>query len=166
MTYRSCVGCVHGSGFCHARELVKAHVKGIGVTSLKWRCNWRRPIYQPGDAVWANIFTGWEDQGDSWGREEANFVDFPGIVIRLKGSRAVIFIEPGADSYSGDYSFEPMKNGNGHVKIPIVRTRKRDAVREHICDSCERFVRLKGHEDWCRHASADQRRASEEQYVF
>lgn len=146
MTYQTCVGCVFGIGYCHAREAVKAHVKGIGVTSLKWRCKHRRPVYQPGDAVWVDLFVGWEDGGDSWGREEQAFAYFPGVVIRAKGSKAVVFIEPGVRSECEQYDFEPQKSGNGHVKIPLIRTKKRDAIREHICSCCERIVRLKGHD--------------------
>lgn len=146
MTYRTCTGCVHGAGACQARDIIKAHVKGIGVTSLKWRCAHRQPVYRPGDAVWVNLFVGWEDGGDSWGREEQAFAEFPGVVIRVRGSKAVIFIEPGVQSRCEQYDFEPQKSGNGHVKIPLSRTRKRHAVREHVCPVCERIVRLKGHE--------------------
>lgn len=145
MTYQTCFGCVHGAGFCQERENVKALVKGVGVTSLKWRCKHRRPMYQPGEAVWANIFTGWEDRGDSWGREEQAFADFPGVVIRVKGSKAVVFIEPGVLSDCEEYNFEPHNSGSGYVKIPLIRTKKRDAVREHVCPCCQEVVRLKGH---------------------
>jgi hypothetical protein len=165
MTYRTCTGCVFGTGYCHAREVVKAHVKGIGVTSLKWRCEYRRPVYQPGDAVWANLFTGWEDGGDSWGREEQAFAEFPGVVIRVKGSKAVVFIEPGASSECEQYDFEPLKNGNGYVKIPLIRTRKRDALREHVCDCCGQVVRLKGHHEEYRCNIAPVR-TPEQEYPF
>ena len=161
MGYQTCIGCVHGTGFCQAREDIKARVKGIGVTSLKWKCRHRKPTYLPGEAVWVKIFIGWEDRGDSWGREEQAFAEFPGTVIRLKGSKAIIFIEPGVASRCEEYNFEPQANGNGHVKIPIIRTRKRDAVREYVCDGCERIIRLKDHEDYCRYAPLEQRRAWE-----
>lgn len=159
MTYQTCVGCAFGTGACQAREKIKAHVKGIGVTSIKWRCKFRRPVYLPGEAIWVNLFVGMEDHGDSWGREEAAFADFPGTVIRLRGSKAVVFVSPGTMSDGEEYLFEPTKGGNGHVKIPISRTRRRDAIREHVCPACESIVRFSGHEDYCRHKPAEPRSA-------
>lgn len=150
MTYRTCNGCVHGTGFCQAREDVKARVKGIGVTSLKWKCKHRRPIYQPGDAVWVNLFVGYEERCENWGGEEAVFASFPGTVIRMAGSKAVIFVEPGVASDCEEYSFEPQNAGSGYVKITLTRTRRRDAIREHVCDCCGNIPRLRGHVDGYR----------------
>jgi hypothetical protein len=164
MGYPTCFGCVHGTGACQERERVKGHVKGIAVTSLKWKCKYRRPIYQSGAAVWVNLFIGMEDQGHSWGREEQLFAEFPGVVIRLKGSKAVIFVEPGCQSDCENYDFEPQKNGNGYVKVSLTRARRRDAIREYVCIGCERIVRLNGHEDYCRYQPVEER--PKQEYMF
>lgn len=160
MNYGTCIGCVHDSGYCHARELVKAKVKGVGVTSIKWKCAHRRPVYQSGDAVWATTFIGYSVDNDGWGRETKEFASFPATVISLHGSKAFMFIEPGATSEGGDYNFEP--HSNGYVKIPISRTRRREAIREHVCPSCERVARLHGHEEYCR----EPKWQAPEEYMF
>lgn len=152
MTYQTCRGCVHGDGFCQARENVKAHVKGLAITSIKWKCSWRRPIYHPGDAVWANLFADMEPHDDGWGGDRPVFRDFPAVVIKMVGSKVLLFVEPDAFDEYEEYQFEPKKGGNGYVKIPISRTRARDAGREPVCAGCTQLVRLKGHEDWCRYA--------------
>ncbi|WPE19937.1 hypothetical protein [Shinella zoogloeoides] len=155
MTYQTCRGCVHGAGFCQARENIKAKVKGLGITSIKWKCVWRRPVYLPGDAVWARLFIQYEEQGHPYGIEEPVFGDFPATVIKMLGSKVLLFVEPQAPDSSEEYVFEPNKGGNGHVKIPIGRTRLRDAGREPICPGCSWLTRLKGHEEYCRFTPKD-----------
>lgn len=164
MTYRTCVGCVHGSGFCQERENIKAKVKGLAITSIKWKCRFKRPTFLPGEAVWVNVFVGMEDHGDSWGREEATFAEFPGIIIEVKGSKAIAFIEPGVLDSGEEYNFEPMSHGSGHVKITLARMRRREAIRENVCGFCKRVTRLAGHDDYCRNAPADQPKT--EEYMF
>lgn len=162
MTYQTCVGCVHGTGFCQAREDVKAQVKGLGVTSLKWKCKSRNPIYVPGDAVWVNLFVGMEDHGDSWYDEVPTFAEFPGTIIEVKGSKAIAFIDPDAKDRSEEYDFVP--TGNGHVKVTTTRMRSRDAAREDVCSCCKFIVRLAGHQDYCRNQAPEQRKAEEYQF--
>lgn len=164
MTYQTCIGCVHGTGYCHEREATKAKVKGLGVTSLKWKCKFRRPVYEPGEAVWVSLFVGMYE-GD-WGIETPDYADFPGVVIRLKGSKAIIFVEPACMCRYGEYAFAPRNDGNGHVKVSLIHVKRREAVREHVCKGCERIVRLAGHEDYCRYMPREERRAREPEYLF
>jgi hypothetical protein len=161
MTYRTCTGCVHSSGFCQAREDVKATVKGIGVTSLKWKCKWKRPVYQPGDAVFVETI-GYEPEGD----EDVFIGSFPATVIQTKGSKLVCFIEPGVEDEIQGVPFEPKAHGNGHVKVPMIRVTKREGIRESVCEFCNRITRLVGHEDYCRDAPKEQRQAVEQEYYF
>lgn len=158
MTYRTCTGCVFGTGYCHEREAVKAQVKGLGVTSLRWKCKWKRLAYLPGDAVYVETI-GYEPEGD----EDVHIGMFPATVIQAKGSKLVCFIEPGTLDDS-EVPFEPKSHGNGHVKIPLSRVSHRDAIREYVCDSCSRITRLAGHEDYCRNAPKEQR--PKEEYMF
>lgn len=161
MTYRTCTGCVHGSGFCQAREDVKTQVKGIGVTSLKWKCRYRRPAFQAGDAVFVETI-GCQPEGD----EDVYIGSYPATVIESKGSKLICFIEPGVEDDDNGIPFEPKSNGNGHVKVPMVRVKKRDAVREYVCSYCKRITRLAGHEDYCRDAPKEQRQAFEREHYF
>jgi hypothetical protein len=160
MTYRTCTGCIFGAGYCHAREAVKAQVAGLGVTSLKWKCKWKRLAFNPGDAVFVETI-GYQPEGD----EDAYISKWPATVIQAKGSKLICFIEPGALD-DGEVPFEPKAHGNGHVKVPLSRVSPRDAVREHVCDFCKRIARLAGHEDYCRHAPQEPRRAHQQEYYF
>lgn len=162
MVYRTCFGCIHGSGSCQIRDEVKAKVAGLGVTSLKWKCKWKRLAFQPGDAVFVETI-GYEP--DYTADEDAYISKWPATVIQSKGSKLICFIEPGTLD-DGEVPFEPKSHGNGHVKVPLSRVTRRDAVREHVCDYCKRIVRLVGHEAYCRDAPTEQRKAHQEEYYF
>lgn len=159
MTYRTCFGCVHGSGSCQERDRVKAQVAGLGVTSLKWKCKWKRLAFNPGDAVFVETI-GYEPEHD----EDVYIGRYPAVMIESKGSKLICFIEPGVVDDGGDRPFEPKNHGNGHVKVPLSRVSHRESIREHVCDFCKRIVRLAGHEDYCRNAPAD--RPKPQEYAF
>jgi hypothetical protein len=160
MTYRTCFGCVYGSGTCQVRDAVKTQVADLGVTSIKWKCKWKRLAFNPGDAVYVETI-GYEPEGD----EDVYISKWPATVIQAKGSRLICFIEPGALN-DGEVPFEPKAHGNGHCKVPMSRVSHRDAIREHVCDYCKRIVRLAGHEDYCRDAPQEQRKAHQQGYYF
>jgi hypothetical protein len=146
MTYRTCTGCVFGEAFCNVRENVKAQVKGLGVTSLKWTCKWKRLAFRPGDAVLVETLA-FDPEGD----EEFYVRTYPGIAIQNKGSKLICFIEPGASEHGDEnlYPFEPKGSGEGFVKVPLKRVSKRDGVRETVCHYCRKITRLQGHEEHC-----------------
>lgn len=153
MTYRTCFGCVHGAGSCQVRDAVKMQVSGLGVTSLKWKCKWKRLAFQPGDAVLVETI-GYQPEGD----EDVYIGSYPATVIQIKGSKLVCFIAPGTEDETQGIPFEPKNGGNGHVKVPMARVTKRDAIRESVCQYCNQITRLVGHEDYCRDAPPAKRR--------
>lgn len=148
MTYRTCVGCVHGSGSCQERDRVKSQVQGLGVTSLKWKCKFKRLRFRPGDHVIVSTFIEGDYQPE-YGDEETLYAWFPAIVIQNKGPKLICFIEPGAKSTCDDYEFSPKKGGTGHVKITMQRIRPAEGVRDNVCYYCRRITRLQGHEEHC-----------------
>lgn len=148
MTYRTCVGCVHGTGYCHERERVRQKTAGLGITSLKWRCAWKRPTFRPGDLVWATTLCDWGsgEEGDSVSS------DYPATVIQNFGSKLLVFIQPGVFESGiddGDYPFEPKNGGAGFCKITLQRIRKREGIRENVCHYCRQITRLQGHGEYC-----------------
>jgi len=160
MVYRTCFGCVHGTGACQVRDDVKRQISGLGVTSLKWKCKWKRLAFRPGDAVYVETI-GYQPEGD----EDVYISSWRATVIQSKGSQLICFIEPGTLD-DGEVPFEPKAHGNGHVKIPLSRVTRRDAVREHVCASCSRIVRLAGHEDYCCDAPPKPREDRQEECYF
>lgn len=130
------------------RDQVKAQVSGLGVTSLKWKCKWKRLRFRPGDHVEVSTFIEGDYQPE-YGDEVTLYAWFPAIVIQNKGSKLICFIEPGAKSTCEDYEFTPKKDGSGHVEITMQRVRAVEGVRESVCYYCRKITRLQGHEDYC-----------------
>lgn len=124
--FRTCVGChLHGLQ-CEARDGLKAALAGLSITSVKWRCKSRRPMFAPGDPVWARTVA---DYGDETTRD-----DFPATIIRLLGTSALVFISQGSESRGG-YIFET--SGNGFCKLPLSRLFERDGAKETLCRYCD-----------------------------
>lgn len=149
MTYRTCTGCTHGHGFCAEREKVREQVAGLGVSSIKWKCAWRRPAFRPGDLVWATTVSEWQTSGDD-GEPVIN--DYAATAIQNFGSKLLVFIKPGSfelDLEDGDYAFTPRNGGAGFCKVTLTRIRRREGVRENVCHYCRQITGSQGHAEYC-----------------
>ena len=132
--YRTCYGCAADPKTCQARKAVSDQIKGLGVTSIKWRCPDRKDRFHVGQAVWATTHSGViQSEYDGGGY----IGDFPAIIIRHQGARAVVMIEPGALDRTERAPFTPLNAGNGFCKIPLTRLKERDAPTVAVCPTCE-----------------------------
>lgn len=155
--YRTCAGCAMNKSDCATRAALKARLIGLGITSIKWRCADRRDQYSIGQAVWASTENG---QPLSPYSDPDPKGEFPGVIIRNLGSRALVFIEPNArDRYDDEVQFQPLSGGRGFCKLPISRLKPRDAPPQAICPSCEMPESL-GHQEGLSCSYALQRKAS------
>lgn len=147
MKYRTCYGCKFEGLPCAERAKMQAKVKGLGITSLKWVCDWKRPQFVPGEAVTAQIVIepGFVDDYGHVARQETD--TFPATVIQCVGvSKILVYIQPGEIGPNG-YTFEP--NNNGFCKVPRTYVRHREGPPEHVCPKCSNPVRLLGHANYC-----------------
>jgi hypothetical protein len=117
-------------------------LKGLGITSVKWKCADRKPIYQIGDLVWADTIASIRDVNDDGipYRDE-----FPAVVVNAVGSsKPLIFIDPGTKGRSNVFEFVS-ELSNGFCRIPLSRLRPREGERQKICPSCD-WPEWKGHQ--------------------
>lgn len=133
--YRSCTGCILEKKPCQARDAVRKHLKGFGVTSLKWKCKSRVARISIGDPVWVLTVAG---NGEPEDRDGPSRDFFPGIAVRDHGTKMLVVIQrdaPGRDD--PEITFSPTKgSGNGFCKIPLSRIEKRDGERVKVCEGC------------------------------
>ncbi len=115
--YRTCFGCVLQQEQCTARSALRDAMKGLRVTSVKWRCDSRRSRFQVGDAVWAKTI-------ETIGQEDACFADFPGVVVGIAGSAALVLIVDGVRSKCGGHRFTA--GDGGYCKLPLIRLAPRE----------------------------------------
>lgn len=134
--YRTCTGCLSQGKPCDTRNALRKRLAGIGVTSVKWKCADRKPVYQVGSPVWVDTVA---DNDDADYRDE-----FPGIVIDVGGTRPLVFIDPGSLGRN-EREFVP-NNGRGFCRIPFSRLTAREGELEKICPSCN-WPDWKGHQE-------------------
>jgi hypothetical protein len=135
--YRTCAGCICDKAPCESREALKMKLKGIGVTSIKWKCADRKSRFEIGDPVIARTMAGKEYiEGSGYGDAEIAFDSFDGIVIRNAGTKCIVFIKPGTEGGESGYIFDPQK-GQGFCKIPISRLTSGNGPRVKVCPTCE-----------------------------
>ena len=111
-------------------------IKGLSITSLKWRCRSRQPAFPVGAAVW--IYTvcdrsnpNYVDDGSGY-RDGPEKFDFPAIVVREGYPKALVFVAEKTRDQEDEVDF----SGQRFCAIPISRMRRRDAPDEHVCQSC------------------------------
>lgn len=147
--YRTCVGCKFEHLPCGAREQMRKKTARLGITSMKWKCDWRRVKFSPGDLVQVSIVTHYRGQDDE-GRSHMTTDTFPGIFIQQAKvpSKAIVFIRPGALGNSGE-EFTPSNGGVGFCRLPVAYISARDGIPEHVCAHCQNPVSILGHADYC-----------------
>lgn len=142
--FRTCYGCLHQGNPCEARDRFRNSIRGMHITSVKWKCLDRKNRFIPGDPVW--LYTMYNRNGD--GDEDGPFRDFfPGHVIRNSGLKAMVYIRPGVlgrDEPHEEYGF--VSTSNGFCKVTITRLTIRDGERSPLCKWCE-FPQEFGHMD-------------------
>lgn len=148
--YRTCAGCLFEGKPCAERDKMRTRVAGLGITSMKWKCDWRRAAFKPGDPVRVRLIT--FSDNDDYGNYSYDTADYPGTFVQsLRGStRLLVFILPGVIGEWADDAFEPKADGAGFCKIPRAYVSPTSGVPEHACPGCGNPSRLLGHADYCR----------------
>jgi hypothetical protein len=141
--YLTCRGCAHAKTKCEHRDAMRDRLKGLSVTSVKWKCGARAPLFVPGDPVWAETWDGEAADGEGqWYMD-----DFPAVVIKMIGPNALVYIKPDVESRDLKYIFQPgNKLSNGFCKITLSRLKPRDAPRDPTCERCKNPASL-GHQE-------------------
>ena len=117
-SYPTCQGCTHSKARCETKEAIRSRIKGLNVTTIKWICDARTPIFNPGDAVWATTWDGMPDENGSW---EWTFDDFPAVVINQFGTKAVVYIAIGIAGRKSGSKFQTSNNGFCKIKLSCIK---------------------------------------------
>lgn len=118
MKLLTCTGCAK-AGKCQRATDMRGKLKGLHITTLKFVCPDRAPIFLPGQAVIFTTFTCDEDDGYRGGVEQ---VWYRGHVIKQDGGKVFGFIPPGSLDLTNDVPFEAQYGG--YVKMPLARVRR------------------------------------------
>lgn len=136
--YRTCTGCEKQGQPCETRDALRAAIKGLCITSIKWKCADRTPRFKVGDPVWARTVAGGDQYHDS--DEGPIWDDFPGHIVKDYGNTLIVYIAdqaPGKEFGGEDIPVTFQPRSNGFCKIPLSRLKEREGERVEICRSCE-----------------------------
>lgn len=132
--YRTCYGCISRGKPCERRDAITKMIKGLGVQSMKFKCDVRKPVFAIGTPVWVD--TVWKVDGE--GDENGTFTDFfPGHVVGDLGNKVMVYVKPGClgrDDPHEDYPFT--SSTNGFCKVSLKKLSVRDGEVEAICKDC------------------------------
>lgn len=130
--FRTCTGCKYQPGPCGPRDVLKAAIKGLRITSVKWRCSARVPRFVPGDPVWAETVA---DKAPEF-PEEVYRDDFPAIFVEARGSNGLVFIETAAPAREEEHVCFVAEKPGAFCSIPLARLKPRDAAKQRVCAYC------------------------------
>ena len=149
MNYGTCKGCLFEKTDCAERRRIGVKIKGLGITTMKWKCEWRKPAFSIGQPVSVTLI-------ERTGYPEGDYLyDFDAFVIGMKGRRVQAYVPKNCQHIESPGDFE-FKSG-GFVGLSMDHVRSREGMYEPVCEECRKTHRLDGHEDHCRHATREQR---------
>lgn len=87
--YHPCKNCKLEKLACTRRDGVKLAIKGLGVSTIKFRCPERQPIYSPGDRV--SVLWRWYDENvDGFTTGRFFSIQFKGTVSQEKYPKFIV----------------------------------------------------------------------------
>jgi hypothetical protein len=113
------------------RDELRDMLRGLGVTSIKWKCKSRVARINVGDPVWALTVWSTNNMGES-GEPSRDY--FPGIAVREMGTKMLIYIAPNSP---GREDPELAFDGKGFCKIPLSRIERREGEPVKVCRHCQ-----------------------------
>ena len=132
--YRTCRLCTVEKDKCPHKAVIKGAIVGLGITSIKHKCNFYSPPFKPGQPVIARTYIDNEVGYDG----DIENADFPAIFIKQVRTKALVLIKPGVSCIDGDAQFTPMKNKRGYCKLTFDKLKAREGVPfVEICENCE-----------------------------
>lgn len=132
--YRPCTNCVREKAPCPRRERIAAGIKGLGLTSVKFRCPEREPVF----AVGQRVTVGW--LVPPYHPDECSFEDYmeerwPATVVAEQGSKFLICVDD-VDSDEGTPARSYIKSETLYCKVTVGKLAPLDEPRRCVCGVC------------------------------
>ena len=137
--YRTCLHCVRARDLCERRADVARGVAGLGVTSVKFRCPERIPLFTPGQRVSVTWFIVDPDGRYGDGIHET----WPATVIAQRGTKFQIVVDD-VDGDEGTPARGWMKNESLHAKVTVGKLRPLSEPDRKLCPDCDGVIQSDG----------------------
>lgn len=136
MRYSTCFNCAVDASTCQVRQRISRGIKGLGLQSIKFRCDARQPMFREGQRVLFN-WSLWEPGDDEWGASELPLI-FKGTVIREIKTKFAVQVDSGTDASGEDIEAKTVFK-NGESLLIKVRPADMKALEEpdnRVCQTC------------------------------
>lgn len=134
MYYRTCLGCQFAKTECDHRSFLRDKLAGMGITSIKFACALRKPLFEPGDPIFVWLVNHSEGDGFETASEECS-----ATVTGCAGTKVFAYVHPNEDT---DYI---LRNDTRYVKVSAQHVRKRDGERLSVCKYCNAIEGIHEH---------------------
>lgn len=139
--YATCNGCILQNQGCPKRERVRETIKGLGVTSLKFSCPARSPLFMTGQRVsfpWRHYD---DESRDIYGEVSFESLTFHGTIIQevRGGNRYVVLVDGGPCIASDGEIYESsdvFRNEDLFIKVKRTDLTAIDGALVDICVNC------------------------------
>ncbi len=138
--YRTCHNCALANAPCARRAAIAEGLSGLNVTSVKFRCAERVPLFTRGQRVTVT----WNvPQKDEPGYEDWAQESWPATVIAERGSKFQIVVDD-VDSDEGTPARSWMKNPTLHAKVTVAKLQPLNEPARDLCLDCDGVVQPDG----------------------
>ena len=147
--YQPCQGCAFKPTDCEKKTEIRSAIKGLGITSLKFNCTERKPIYNPGDRVslmWRVFEYGDPDPYGEQEVGEALAYFYATVMGEQSGTRYIVRVDDGP-CYSIDEGWDPVeasklftRSSKLVVKVKTSDIAHTDEPQKEICTSCSAYA--------------------------
>lgn len=141
--YKPCQNCAVDAASCQTRQKVRAAISGLGVTSIKFACKERKPMFHPGQRV-AFKWAVYGETGEYWDAEKVQ-CEFHATVMKEKGLRFIVRVDDGPDHLDGEISAkDTFNNDNLVIKVKPSDMKALGQPDVAICQVCAKYEGEKG----------------------
>jgi hypothetical protein len=130
--YLTCRNCGVDRNSCQRRAQIRAAVKGLGLTAIKFRCGDRRPMYRPGQRVEVT----WKYCPEDWSYEEGMSLEtWPATVVQETKKGFLIVVD---DVLSGNDlpAREYIKSDSLYCNVASGKLSPLDQPDRRTCEYC------------------------------
>ena len=142
--YHKCRNCAVDTSTCQRRQAIRSAIKGLGLTSIKFQCLDRKPLFRVGQRIefdWAHYD---ESARDYYGEVVPDDLKFRGTVASENEDKGTFVVQVDQDPVQSNIEFPDLtytpnqvfKNGGFAVRVKPASMRAIDEPDREICPDC------------------------------
>ena len=138
--YQTCRNCALAKTPCERRAAIATGIKGLGLTSFKFRCDVRQPLYRPGQRVSVT----WKYYPPDWAYEDGDSLEtWPATVIAETDKGFLIAVDD-VPSDNDLPAREYIKNDSLYCNVVAGKLSPLEEPARPVCEHCRSALNADG----------------------